>query len=79
MHRLPHKVPTMRFNRTPTHYRLFDAKTQRPLLADDKDDKKIDKTPKKDHADQDDDDLKNVDQSKGGYGHGTGFDDDERR
>ena len=69
----------MQFNRTSTRYRLVDAKTQRPLLADDKDDKKTDKTPKKDHADQDDDDLKNVDQSKGGYGHGTGFDDDERR
>ena len=64
----------MRFNRTPSRYRLFDAKTQSPLLADDKDDKKKDKDPKKDFPDQDDDDLKNVDQSKGGYGHGTGFD-----
>ena len=65
---------TMRFNKPTTHYRLFDAKTQAPLLADDKDKKKTDKDPKKDFPDQDDDDLKNVDQSKGGYGHGTGFD-----
>jgi hypothetical protein len=65
----------MRYNKTPLHYNLFDAKSQRPLLADDKDKKDIDKDPKKDDfADQDDDDLKNVDQSKGGYGHGSGFD-----
>ena len=66
----------MRYNKTPLHYNFFDAKSQRPLLADDKDKKKdVDKDPKKDDfADQDDDDLKNVDQSKGGYGHGSGFD-----
>ncbi len=64
----------MRFNKPSAPYRLFDAKTQAPLLSDDKDKKKTDKDPKKDSPDQDDDDLKNVDQSKGGYGHGTGFD-----
>ena len=66
----------MRFNQTSSSYQLFDAKTQAPLLADDGDKKQNlkDKDPKKDFADQDDDDLKNVDQSKGGYGHGTGFD-----
>ena len=64
----------MRFNRQPTRYRIFDAQTQRPLLADDKDKKGADKDPQKDFPDQDDDDLKNVDQSKGGYGHGTGYD-----
>ncbi|MCP9237848.1 hypothetical protein [Lewinella sp. JB7] len=63
----------MRFNHAPSRYRFFDAKSQRPILADD-DKKKSDKDPKKDFQDQDDDDLKNVDQSKGGYGHGTGFD-----
>ncbi|CAH1001590.1 hypothetical protein LEM8419_02493 [Neolewinella maritima] len=63
----------MQFNRTPSRYRLFDAKTQRPILADDKKDKQTDKDPKKDFPNQDDDDLKNVDQSKGGYGDGTGF------
>jgi hypothetical protein len=62
------------YRKTPLHYRLFDAKTQLPLLSDDKDGKKTDKKPKKDFIDQDDDDLKNVDQSKGGYGKGTGFD-----
>ncbi|MBB4079943.1 hypothetical protein GGR28_002570 [Lewinella aquimaris] len=65
----------MRFNHAPSRYRFFDAKSQQPLLAeDDKDKPKTDKTPKKDFQDQDDDDLKNVDQSKGGYGHGTGYD-----
>jgi hypothetical protein len=69
----------MRMNRKPAfRYRIFDAKTQRPILADDGDRDKMDTThdsPKKsDFTDQDDDDLKNVDQSKGGYGKGTGFD-----
>ena len=61
--------------RMPTYYRLFDAKTQAPLFADGGDDKpkSDDKDHKKGFTDQDDDDLKNVDQSKGGYGQGTGF------
>ena len=64
----------MQFNRKPTRYKFFDAKTQSPVLSDDgKKDKKPSPTPKKD-VDQDDDDLKHVDQSKGGYGHGSGFD-----
>lgn len=69
----------MRFNHTTTRYRIFDAKTQLPVLADDKKDKKSPTaTPKKDVSDDDtDDDLKNVDKSKGGYGHGSGFDQDQ--
>ena len=64
----------MHFNRKPTRYKFFDAKTQSPVLSDDgSKDKKPSATPKKD-VDQDDDDLKHVDQSKGGYGHGSGFD-----
>ncbi|WP_116106822.1 hypothetical protein [Lewinella sp. IMCC34191] len=62
----------MRFNHKPTRYRFFDSKTQSPVLADDKD-KKPKATPKKDVS-KDDDDLKHVDQSKGGYGHGSGYD-----
>ncbi len=67
----------MRFNHEPLQYRIFDSKTQMPLLADDKKDKKSPAaTPKKDVSKDDDDgdDLKNVDKSKGGYGHGSGFD-----
>lgn len=69
----------MRFNHKPTRYRIFDAKTQLPVLAaDDKKDKKSPTaTPKKDVSDQDDTDLKHVDDSKGGYGHGSGFDKDK--
>ncbi len=63
----------MRFNQSSARYQLFDAKSQSPLFADDKD-KKTDKNPKKGFPDQDDDDLKNVDQSRGGYGDDTGFD-----
>ncbi len=64
----------MKFNRHSTSYRFFDAKTQSPILADGHDkDKKPKATPKKD-IDNDDDDLKHVDQSKGGYGHGSGYD-----
>ena len=68
----------MRFNRKPTRYKFFDAKTQSPVLSDDgSKDNKPASTPKKDvdqDDDDDDDDLKHVDQSKGGYGHGSGFD-----
>ncbi|PPK85512.1 hypothetical protein CLV84_2411 [Neolewinella xylanilytica] len=67
----------MHFNRKPSHYRFFDAKTHGPVLADGGGkDKKPSSTPKKDVSkdDDDDDDLKHVDQSKGGYGHGSGFD-----
>lgn len=70
----------MRFNHKPTRYRIFDAKTQQPILAaDDKKDKKgPTATPKKNVDDQDTgDDLKHVDDSKGGYGHGSGFDKDQ--
>ncbi|WP_116126009.1 hypothetical protein [Lewinella sp. IMCC34183] len=68
----------MRFNQQTTRYRIFDAKTELPVPEDDKKDKKSPSaTPKKDVADQDDDDLKNVDKSKGGYGHGSGFDKDK--
>ncbi|NJB86246.1 hypothetical protein GGR26_002014 [Lewinella marina] len=69
----------MRFNHKPTRYRIFDAKSQQPILAEDgdKDKNSPTATPKKDVDDQDGDDLKHVDSSKGGYGHGSGFDKDE--
>ena len=68
----------MQFNRQPTRYTFFDAKTQSPVLSDDgKKDKKPAPTPKKDVDQDDGDDLKHVDQSKGGYGHGSGFDQDK--
>ena len=54
----------------PTRYRIFDAKSQRPLPeGDDK------KAPDIDRTDTNavNDNLKNVDQNDGGYGRGSGF------
>lgn len=69
----------MQIDPTLSRYRIFDTNSQQPMFAEDGGDKDKKDTshdsPKKgDFKDQDDDDLKNVDQSRGGYGDDTGFD-----